>query len=382
MSGARTVALAQRLLRQFRRDHRTVALLFVVPIMLLSLLSYVVRQPPGRVDIGVAEPGHPLAPALLAALRAGGATAEELNWDAAVRAVGEGRLDGAVRLPVVPPAAGSPARPAGPPGVSGAGLAAIPLEVEILVEGSDPQASAAVVAAIGRALPQAAGQLVTGGGPPVPPVRLIPRYLHGGPEFDALDYFAPAFLGLFVFFFVYLLTAVSFLRERMQGSIERLLVSPLRRAEVIVGYMLGFGLFAALQSAVVLLFSVLVLRLHYAGSLALIFAVTLLLMAGAVNLGIFLSTFARTELQVVQFIPLVIAPQVLLSGIMWPVNSMPAGLQLVAQALPLTHAVQALRDVMVKGAGPLDIWPQATILLVFSAVMVVLASRTLQREVA
>ena len=101
-------------------------------------------------------------------------------------------------------------------------------------------------------------------------IQLEPRFLHGGPQFDQLDYFAPTFIGFFAFFFVFLLTSVSFLRERLQGSIERLIVSPLDRKEIVLGYMLGFTLFATVQSIVMVIFTVAVLRIHYAGELWLV----------------------------------------------------------------------------------------------------------------
>jgi ABC-2 type transport system permease protein len=146
--------------------------------------------------------------------------------------------------------------------------------------------------------------------------------------------------------------------------------------------MLGFGLFALVQSAIIVLFTAYVLQVHYSGNLAWVFLVTLILAIGAVNLGIFLSSFARTELQAVQFIPLVIVPQGLLSGLLWPVKDMPDWLQVVARALPLTYANEALTNIMIRGKGLAETALQIGVLLLFAALMVVLASLTLRREVA
>src|SRR5438045_1412600 len=100
--------------------------------------------------------------------------------------------------------------------------------------------------------------------------------------------------------------------------------------------MLGFGFFSTLQAVVLLLFTVYALQVKFAANLLSIFVVTFALCLGAVNLGIFLSTFARNELQAIQFIPLVILPQVLLSGLIWPVQGMPQWLQVIARLMPLT----------------------------------------------
>jgi ABC-2 type transport system permease protein len=121
-----------------------------------------------------------------------------------------------------------------------------------------------------------------------------------------------------------------------------------------------------------------------AGSPLLAFLVVLLLAVGMVNLGIFVSTFARTELQVIQFVPIVIVPQGLLGGVLWPVESLPSLLQPVAHVLPLTYAVDGLREVMIKGADlgsaalRLDLGVLAGLAIAFAA----LAALTIRREVA
>src|SRR5258708_36970057 len=96
-------------------------------------------------------------------------------------------------------------------------------------------------------------------------------YLYGGPGFDTLDYFGAAFIGLVVFFLVFVVTIVSFLNERSQGTLERLMASPLRRAEIVLGYMLGFTVLALVQAAEVLVFSLVVLKVHNQGGVLLIF---------------------------------------------------------------------------------------------------------------
>ena len=184
------------------------------------------------------------------------------------------------------------------------------------------------------------------------------------------------------FFFVFLLTSVAFLRERSQGTIERVMVSPLTRAELVMGYICGFTLFALVQSLVILLFVVFALRVHYSGNLALVFLVSALLTVGSVNLGIFLSTFAQNEFQVVQFIPLVLGIQVFLSGIFWPVNQLPRLLQPISYILPLTYANDALRGVMLKNNSLQDIAGQLSALLVFALLMVLLSSLTVRRQIA
>jgi ABC-2 type transport system permease protein len=144
--------------------------------------------------------------------------------------------------------------------------------------------------------------------------------------------------------------------------------------------MLGFALFALVQSVIILAYTIFGLKVHYAGSLAVVFLVEVLLALMAVNLGIFFSTFARNEFQVVQFIPLVVVTQILLSGAFWPIEAMPGWLQPIAWLMPLTHANRALRDVMIKGFDLTQILPFVLALAAFAVGLVLLASRTVRQQ--
>ena len=145
-----------------------------------------------------------------------------------------------------------------------------------------------------------------------------------------LDRVAPVLMAVFAMFFTFILTGVSFLRERSQGTLERLLTTPVGRGDILVGYLLGFLVFAAIQSVVILLFTILALQVSYRSDLWQIFVLPMVLTVVSVNLGIFISTFARNEFQVVQFIPIILAPQIFLSGIILPVEQMPGYFQAIA----------------------------------------------------
>src|SRR3990170_4671361 len=160
-----------------------------------------------------------------------------------------------------------------------------------------------------------------------------------------LDNIAPALLATMALFFSFLLTGISFLRERSQGTMERLMASPVSRLDIVLGYLFGFFVFALTQTLIVLLFTIYVLHVRYAGDLWQIFVFQVVIITGAVNLGIFISAFARNEFQMVQFIPLIIVPQIFLAGVLWPVEKMPEYLQWISRFLPLTYAVQGLRDI-------------------------------------
>jgi ABC-2 type transport system permease protein len=201
------------------------------------------------------------------------------------------------------------------------------------------------------------------------------------PEGMVLDSIAPALLATMVLFFSFLLTGISFLRERSQGTMERLMASPVSRLDVVLGYLLGFFLFALAQTLIILLFTIYVLDVNYYGDLWQIFIFQIVIIAGAVNLGIFISTFARNEFQMVQFIPLILFPQVFLCGVIWPVEQMPDYLQWIGRFLPLKYGVDGLRDIMLSGMSLIDVWFELLVLVGFAVVTSVLAAITLRRGV-
>lgn len=269
----------------------------------------------------------------------------------------------------------------------------------VITEGTDPAAESVRFAKLQGMFATLARELVPPGLPALalPTVERETVYLD--PDASQADVLAPIFLGFFGYFFVFLLTGVSFLRERVGGTLERLLATPVTRADIVLGYSIGFGIFATLQVVVLTLFILssievpsigplpsftIGLGVSSAGSAYLAFAIAFLLSLGAVNLGIFLSTFARTELQVIQFIPLVIVPQALLSGILWPTERLPEVLRAISEVLPLTYAVEGLREVMLKGADLSSQVVQTDLAVLggIAAFFVLMASTTIKREVA
>jgi ABC-2 type transport system permease protein len=366
VSGHRIRAITRRLLQGFRRDRRTLALLFVAPIVILGLLGYLMRGSSTVPDAGIAnEDSGPLGAIVADALR----SSDKIKTVDISSADGDAKLkDGSLVAYIVLPSNFSQQAQSGT------------VAPEVHLEGSQPGEDAPVIQALQQALIKVASQVAGRS------VNFQPQitYLYGGADYDTLDYFGAAFIGLVVFFLVFVITIVSFLNERTQGTLERLMASPLRRGEIVVGYMLGFTVLALVQSIEVLVFALAVLKIHNQGSVLLIFGMEALMAIAAVNLGIFLSMFARSEFQAVQFIPLVVVPQVLLSGIIFPVSTEPGPLQVVSNVLPLTYAVNGMRDIMVKGA---DLTSPSLLLdygvvLGFVVVLIAAGTATLRRRLA
>ena len=385
MNFSRIMALAHRIIRQVVRDKRTLALIFIVPLIVMTLLYLVLTGTSNVHTLALVRPtgtGSDRVNTLINSLLPGSDKLKTIN--VAANAVNTELKNGNADAAIVFPADFVQHIAAGQHPI-----------VRIVLEGSDPTIASAmsdtasalvhqldVALATVSAQQSQGGQTPSIGTTPLPFTVDAPQYLYGGPQYTFNDSIAPVFIGIFSFFFVFLLTSVAFLRERSQGTIERVMVSPLTRTELVMGYIFGFTLFALVQSLLILLFVVFALRVHYSGNLALVFLVTALLTIGSVNLGIFLSGFAQNEFQIVQFIPLVLGIQVFLSGVFWPVAQLPVALQPVSYILPLTYANNALRGVMLKGNSFGDIAAPLTALLVFALVMVFLSALSMRRQVA
>jgi ABC-2 type transport system permease protein len=200
------------------------------------------------------------------------------------------------------------------------------------------------------------------------------------PDKSSLDVFSPAILATLILFFGFLITGISFLRERTQGTLERLLASPISKMDVVVGYLLGLLGFALVQTLIMFFYMVYVLDINYRGDLWQILIFQALMGVNAVCLGTFFSAFARNEFQMIQFIPLIIIPQVFVSGLFIPVDQLPVVLEWISKFLPLTYGVEGIRAMMLQGQSLLDIGKDIWILVAYAAGLLILASLTLRQK--
>lgn len=194
-----------------------------------------------------------------------------------------------------------------------------------------------------------------------------------------LNQAAPALIATMAMFFVFVLTGISFLRERSQGTLERLLSTAVSRSDLLVGYLAGFLVFALVQSIIILIYTLFVVGVDYSGQLWDIIVILLIVTMTSVSMGIFVSSFARNEFQVVQFIPLLIAPQIFLSGVILPTSQLPGYFQGLSGALPLTYANRALRDIMIRGSSLTDVSTEILVLGAFAVGMLIAAASNVRK---
>lgn len=332
-------ALVVRIIRQFVRDKRTLALLFLAPLLILSLTKLVFDGRTVSPEIGLIGPASAFAVQL-----------EEQNAsitvyetvEAADKALHNGELDALVQVKDGKP--------------------------DITLEGSDPSVSRSTQLLMQKALQSHVQELA-------PTVH----YLYGGPDMASFDSFGPVLIGFFSFFFVFLLAGVSFLRERTSGTLERLLATPIRRSEIVLGYLAGFGIFTLLQASLIAWFSVQVLGMSMAGHIVNMLLINLLLSLTALTLGTLLSSFASSEFQIIQFIPIIIVPQAFFSGL-FNLDAMNPVLQKLSYIMPLYYGADAMRGIMIRGEGISDIQLDIYVLAGLSILFALLNVAALKKQ--
>lgn len=193
-----------------------------------------------------------------------------------------------------------------------------------------------------------------------------------------LDQFGPLLVGLFPLTVMFLVTSVATLRERQSGTLERLMATPVGKADVVLGYALAFGSLAVVQASVVAGFAVLV-GMDVAGDLWVVLLVAVLDALLGASLGLAASAIARTEFQAVQMMPVIIFPQLITCGLIMPREEMPAALEALSRVMPLTYGVEALQDVA-AGAGFAEVRGAVLVVVGFIAGALVLGATTLRRR--
>lgn len=368
----RTAAIAGRILRQFRHDPRSVALIAIVPLVVMALIGYLISDEKEALAVAVVNADRP-APGQGPSI--GGSIVRELGAEptihleaAASPATAEGEVrSGAAAAAILLPA-----------GLTANVLTGQPATIRVVVKGLEPGLEGPVMKALSSAVEILRGTATSapaGLGLSIERVALL-----GGAVLSTLDYYAPVLIAVFAFLFTFMLTSVAFLRERSTGTLGRLMASPVSRVELLLGYLLGFLGFAMLQALLVLGYVTWILNVHVAGAPWLVLLILAVLVIGVVNLGIALSFYARNELQVVQFIPLILLPQVFLGGLFWPVIALWPPLRWLSALFPLTHAAAALRGVMVGAQTASDIAGQLLALAAFAVAMIVLGVLALRKQ--
>lgn len=370
----RLFAVARKELIQLRRDRLTLAMMVMLPVMQLLLFGYAintdVRNAPTTV---LDEDGSARSRDFVRRMEATGF----------YRVVGHvahrGELQrafrsGSARVAVVFPVGYGRDIARGRTG-----------RVQLIVDGSDPQtvASAANTAAgiaadLGAELSLHRLQR-NGVAAPAPALSLEVDTWYN-PELRTAVFVVPGIVGLILTMTMVMLTAMALARERERGTLEQLIVSPVRSVELVVGKIVPYIAIGYVQMTLIFTLGAVVFRVPLVGSMPLVYAVASLFIAANLALGLAFSAVARTQQQAMQMSFFFLLPNILLSGFMFPWEAMPAPARYLSQALPLTHFLRITRAVVLRGAGWDDIRNEVAALGVIVAVLVTLSTLRFQKK--
>lgn len=191
---------------------------------------------------------------------------------------------------------------------------------------------------------------------------------------------APALLAIFPFTIMFIITSITTLRERTGGTMERLMAMPISKLDIVLGYMMAFGLLAIIQATLASLLLLYVLGLDIQGPEWFLIVVALADALLGAALGIFVSAFAKTEFQAVQFMPALIVPQILIGGLIMPIEKLPEVLEAIARCLPLTYAIDALKSITTNSTITDDAVRDLVVVVAFVFGAILLGSITLRRK--
>jgi ABC-2 type transport system permease protein len=383
---ARLRAVARKEVRQLARDPLTLSFVVFVPLVQLALFGYAINQDVRQVPAAVLDrSASPVSRHLVERLEA----TQALRVVRRVITEQEGRRllsRGEVRAVIVVP-----------PDFARRWYRGRGAEVSLMVDATDPLVARAVrsaadgLAAEVRRRSEGAGGSTAGSLDP----RLVVRPDLIRPEpltFSVLTYFnpelrtpvfvVPGLLGVILTTTMILMTALSLVRERERGTFEFLIGTPVERAELMLGKLLPYVAIGLVQIVLVLLAGLALFRVPVEGSLLDLSLASLLFIAANLTAGLVISSLVRTQLQATQVAFFFFLPSVLLSGFMFPFESMPAPAQWLGELLPLTHFNRLCRSILLRGTSLLDLWPSLLALLAMFLLGLVAATRLFRRRLA
>ena len=348
----RTIAIAKKVIKELLRDKRTLAMMFVAPVFIMWLMNLMFSA---STTVNVKLATQDLPTGLVTKM-------DELDHvdvetyqdlDQAKEALANEKVDAVISYKD-----GEYQVDYANTDASKTSMIRQVLRTSIASEGTDQ-----LLSRVKQALPQ----LKLDAKAP----EIKESYQYGDKNTGFFARMIPILIGFVVFFFVFLISGMALLKERTSGTLERLLATPVKRSEIVYGYMLSYGIIAIFQTAVVVLAAIWLLDVEVVGNILNVIIVNVVLALVALAFGILLSTLAKSEFQMMQFIPLVIMPQLFFSGII-PLSSMGEWAPTVGKFLPLTYSGDAISQIILYGHNLGDILLNLGVLMIFLIILTIL----------
>jgi ABC-2 type transport system permease protein len=348
---ARTLAIATKELRQLRRDRLTFGMIVGIPILQMLLFGYAINFDVRGLDAGVVDLAKTTSSRQFVAQLQATGTLHVIEHDASVIELQKSLREGRISIGIYIPSDFERRR-----------IERTRPLAQVLVDGSKP-----TVENLARGLavmPDSARAGIYAAGTALLEVRT--EY---NPEKRTAVQIVPALIGVILNMTMMIFTAVAIVRERERGNLELLITTPATTFELMIGKILPYILIGLVQTTLVLVLGALLFNVPINGTLIDLYAAALLFIAATLSLGLLVSTFAQTQMQAFQMAFFLMLPSILLSGFMFPFEGMPAAAQWLAQLLPLTHFIDLIRGIVLRGAVLSELQPPIYKLLVFIAAM-------------
>jgi ABC-type multidrug transport system, permease component len=326
----KTIYIINRIIKQMINDKRSLALVLVVPIFLFTLLYFLL----GDSDYKASITTNGIPTQLIEQLEAEDVTVKSAELAEGKKEVKEKETDALLYMDGK--------------------------DMVLLFESGDTVKTGIISKALQKALKNISQK-----------GELRMEYLYGengGNLFNSLGY---VLLGVISFFLIFILAGISFVRERTVQTMERLMTTPVKRWQVVLGYTIGFGIFAMLQSVILLCYSKWVLQMTIKGSLVEAGLLMILLSMSAVCIGAFCSIYANNEFQMMQFLPVIVIPQIFFSGLI-SLDTLPYHLGYLSKIMPVYYACDALSQIIIKGFGLEEVVWDIIALLTFIVIFFIL----------
>jgi len=370
----RPFVVAWKELLQLRRDRMTLAMMVALPLLQLLLFGYAINTDVRHMPTIVYDQDRSAESRDFAASMAATGFYDLVGHVSGYAEIEQALRRGDARVAlVVPPhygeklAAGKPAR------------------LQLIIDGSDPQTVASATnTATGMALARSSELMLqklaaSGSAAPFQPIELEPATWYN-PEARTTVYVVPGLVGVILTMTMVMLTAMAIARERERGTLEQLIVSPVRPVELVVGKIAPYVIMGYVQMTIVLLAGRWIFHVPFLGSLSLLYAVSFVFIAANLAVGLFFSTVARTQQQAMQMSFFFLLPNILLSGFMFPFEGIPRPAQVLAQALPLTHFMRIVRAIALKSGGFEDVYGELVWLTAILGVLILVSSLRLRKK--
>ena len=204
-------------------------------------------------------------------------------------------------------------------------------------------------------------------------------YLHGSDDWETFDFFGPIFIALFIFVFTFITSGMSLVNERSAGTMMRFLATPVKSWQILGGYAIAFAILASAQVCVIVTAALKLIGFPNEGNVLYVIVIAVSLAIASVTFGLLVSGLASNAFQVIQLMLVFVVPQILLCGI-FDLSGAPHWMQILSQALPLTYGANGMQEVMLRGSGFNNIWPDLAIIWAFTCAFFILASLGLRKK--